>query len=62
MRKKIARYGEKKIAQLLADEGIIRNRLKIRATIQNAQAFLKVREKFGSFDNTFGSLWVANRL
>mgnify|MGYP001556284612 FL=1 len=47
---KIARYGEKKIAQLLANEGIVRNRLKIRATIQNAQAFLKVREEFGSFD------------
>lgn len=47
---RIARYGEKKIAQLLANEGIVRNRLKIRATIQNAQAFLKVREEFGSFD------------
>jgi DNA-3-methyladenine glycosylase I len=47
---KIARYGEKKVAQLLANEGIIRNRLKIRATIQNAQSFLKVQEEFGSFD------------
>jgi DNA-3-methyladenine glycosylase I len=47
---RIARYGEKKIAQLLANKGIVRNRLKIRATIQNAQAFLKVREEFGSFD------------
>jgi DNA-3-methyladenine glycosylase I len=47
---KIAHYGEKKVAQLLANEGIIRNRLKIRATIQNAQSFLKVREEFGSFD------------
>lgn len=47
---KIARYGEKKIARLLANSGIIRNRLKIAATIQNAKAFLKVREEFGSFD------------
>ena len=47
---KIARYGEKKTAQLLANEGIIRNRLKIAATIQNAKLFLKVRDEFGSFD------------
>lgn len=47
---KIARYGEKKTAQLLANEGIIRNRLKIQATIQNAKAFLKVRVEFCSFD------------
>lgn len=48
--KKIARYGDKQTARLLANEGIIRNRLKIAATIQNAKAFLKVREEFGSFD------------
>lgn len=47
---KIAHYGDKQAAQLLANPGIIRNRLKIHATIQNARAFLKVREKFGSFD------------
>jgi len=47
---KIARYGDRKIAALLADPGIIRNRLKIHATIQNAKSFLKVREEFGSFD------------
>lgn len=47
---KIARYDEKEIARLLANEGIIRNKLKIRATIQNAKSFLKVREEFGSFD------------
>jgi DNA-3-methyladenine glycosylase I len=47
---KIARYGDKKIAELLGNAGIIRNRLKIHATIQNAKAFLKVREEFGSFD------------
>jgi DNA-3-methyladenine glycosylase I len=47
---KITRYGAREIAQLLAHPGIIRNRLKIHATIQNAKAFLKVREEFGSFD------------
>ena len=47
---KIARYGDKQIAALLNNPGIIRNRLKIHATIQNAKAFLKVREEFGSFD------------
>jgi len=48
---KVARYDAKKVKQLLADPGIIRNRLKIAATISNAQAFLKVQQEFGSFDN-----------
>lgn len=47
---KVARYGEKKIASLLADEGIIRNRLKVRSAVTNAKAFLAVQEEFGSFD------------
>ena len=47
---KISRYTEKKVEQLLQDAGIIRNRLKIRATITNAQCFLKVQKEFGSFD------------
>lgn len=47
---KIARYDEAKIQSLLQDEGIIRNRLKIKAAVQNANAFIKVREEFGSFD------------
>jgi DNA-3-methyladenine glycosylase I len=47
---KIARYGAKKTAALLNNAGIIRNRLKIHAAIQNARAFLKVRDEFGSFD------------
>jgi len=47
---KVARYGAKKVRQLLSDPGIIRNRLKIAATISNAQAFLKVQQEFGSFD------------
>ncbi|NIM90870.1 MAG: DNA-3-methyladenine glycosylase I [Candidatus Aminicenantes bacterium] len=48
--KKIARYDEKKIQQLLLDEEIIRNRRKIEAAIQNARTFLDVQEEFGSFD------------
>jgi DNA-3-methyladenine glycosylase I len=46
----IARYGAKKIASLLKDAGIIRNRQKIRAAVRNAQAFLRIQEEFGSFD------------
>lgn len=47
---KIARYDARKTAALLADAGIVRNRLKIAATIQNAKAFLAVRRELGSFD------------
>lgn len=47
---KIANYDDKKIAQLLEDPGIIRNRLKINAAIANARAFLEVQQEFGSFD------------
>lgn len=48
---KISRYSENKILMLLNNSEIIRNRLKINATISNAIAFLKVREEFGSFNN-----------
>jgi DNA-3-methyladenine glycosylase I len=48
--KKIARYDARKIATLLADAGIVRNRLKIAATIQNAKSFLEVQQEFGTFD------------
>ena len=47
---KIARYDAAKIRALLADPGIVRNRLKIAATIQNAKSFLDVQKEFGSFD------------
>jgi len=47
--KKIAKYSEDKYESLLEDAGIIRNRLKIKATISNAQAFISVQEEFGSF-------------
>ncbi len=46
----IAAYDNRKVASLLADEGIVRNRLKIAATIANAKAFLAVRDEVGSFD------------
>jgi DNA-3-methyladenine glycosylase I len=47
--KKIATYDGKKVQELLQNTGIIRNQLKIRATITNATAFMKVQEEFGSF-------------
>ncbi len=47
---KIANYKEKKIQLLLKNEGIIRNQLKIRATVINANAFIEVREEFGTFN------------
>jgi DNA-3-methyladenine glycosylase I len=47
---KIARYTEARVAKLMANEGIIRNKLKIHSAILNAKAFLKVREEFGTFD------------
>ena len=47
---KMARYSEKKIAALLADPGIVRNRLKVNAAVTNARAYLKLREELGSFD------------
>jgi DNA-3-methyladenine glycosylase I len=48
--KKVARYNAQKVRQLLGDPGIVRNRLKIAAAIQNATAFLEVQKEFGSFD------------
>ena len=47
---KIAYYGQEKTTKLLNNEGIIRNRLKIEAAVKNAQAFLMVQDKWGSFD------------
>ncbi|MGQ0749271.1 MAG: DNA-3-methyladenine glycosylase I [Betaproteobacteria bacterium] len=47
---RVARFGVKEVAALLRNEGIVRNRLKIEATIGNARAFLGVQEAFGSFD------------
>jgi DNA-3-methyladenine glycosylase I len=47
---RVARYREAKLKSLLNDEGIVRNRLKIQAAVQNAKAFLLVQQEFGSFD------------
>jgi len=47
---KIAKYSEVKIEKLLQNEGIIRNRLKVHATVGNAKAFLQIQKEFGSFD------------
>ena len=49
--KKIVNYNQKKIDSLLEDAGIIRNKLKIKATISNAQAFIDIQKEFGSFSN-----------
>src|SRR5579864_2999352 len=48
--RKIAAYNAKKVAKLLEDAGIVRNRLKVAAAIRNAKAFLAVQKEFGSFD------------
>jgi DNA-3-methyladenine glycosylase I len=47
---RVARYDEEKVNQLLADPGIVRNRLKIKSAVTNAQAMLEVSERYGSFD------------
>lgn len=47
---KIARYDRRKVRSLLRDAGIVRNRLKIAASVQNARAFLEIQKEFGSFD------------
>ncbi len=47
---KVARYTDKRLAKLLLDPGIVRNRLKVRSAVVNARAFLQVRDEFGSFD------------
>jgi len=48
--KRVAGYDQRKVKSLLADPGIVRNRLKINGAVKNAQAFLKVQDEFGSFD------------
>ena len=48
---KVAAFGPRDIARLLADAGIVRNRLKIAGAVRNAQAFLKVQDEFGRFDS-----------
>lgn len=48
---KVSRYNDKKVEKLLTNPGIIRNRLKVNSAVKNAQAFLKIQEEFGSFDD-----------
>lgn len=48
---KIANYNSKKVNQLISNEGIVRNRLKMAAAIQNAKSFCEIKKKYGSFDN-----------
>ncbi|WP_428740676.1 DNA-3-methyladenine glycosylase I [Tenacibaculum sp.] len=57
---KIANYSEDKYEELLQNEGIIRNKLKIKATITNAQLFMKVQEEFGSFSKYIWSFVDGN--
>jgi len=47
---RIARYSDKKVAKLLQDPGIVRNRLKVNAAVTNARAYLKLKEELGSYD------------
>jgi len=48
--KKVARFTDKKIAKLLENPGIVRNRLKVQSAVRNARAFLEIQKEFGSFD------------
>ncbi len=63
---RVARYGERDLRRLLADAGIIRNRLKIKGVINNARRFLEVQKEFGTFDRYIwgfvGGKPVRNRL
>lgn len=63
--KKIVKYDAKKVKELLTNEGIVRNRLKVAAVISNAEAFFRVQKEFGSFDayiwQFVGSKQIVNR-
>ena len=48
--KRVAGYDQRRVRRLLADPGIVRNRLKVNSAVQNTKAFVKVQEEFGSFD------------
>ncbi len=48
---RVSKFGDREVARLLADAGIVRNRLKINSTIGNAKAFLAVQKEFGTFDD-----------
>ena len=60
--KKIAKYGEYKIEELMQDSGIVRNRLKINAAISNAQKFIELQKEFGSFYDYISTFTGGNRI
>lgn len=60
--KKIAKYGEDKIEELMQDSGIVRNRLKINAAISNAQKFIELQKEFGSFYDYNSTFTDGNRI
>lgn len=60
--KKVAKYSEEKIQELLLNPGIIRNKLKVRSAVTNAQLFMKIQEEFGSFDQYIWSFVDHNPL
>ena len=57
---KVALYGESKIEELLTNEGIIRNKLKVNSAVRNAQLFLEIQDRYGSFDKMIWK-YVENR-
>ncbi len=59
--KKVSQYGEKEIVKLMNDTGIIRNRLKIISTIENAKSVLEIKKNLAVLINIFGLLQVTNR-
>ena len=60
---KLAQMSDEKIAELRENPNIIRNRLKIKASVTNAQAFIKIQEEFGSFNTIYGNLrWFTTNL
>lgn len=63
---KVARFTEKRIAKILEDPGIVRNRLKVNAAVENAKCFLKVQKEFGTFDAYIwqftGGITIDNKL
>ncbi|SIN80398.1 DNA-3-methyladenine glycosylase I [Epilithonimonas zeae] len=60
--KKIAKYGEDKVEELMQDTGIVRNRLKVNAAISNAQKFMELQKEFGSFYNYISTFTGGSRI
>ena len=60
--KKIAKYNEDKLSELAENKGIVRNKLKIVALVENAVAFMEIQKKLDHLTNTSGNLWITNEL